>query len=246
MRKLVIRSVFSAVMIMLMTGSAFSELPVKPTSTDLNQHSLNITQRLGIASTDVARAMKGLNSQKAVMDAVSLLLAVIDAQEEEPKITRLDLTVLKGRRSVLSYSFGKDRPTNTAAKIFPAESSDVEIGRLPVSLVEEFADALPYELDGMRTRYNIRYRGFEIMWIQNSSLLKRLGVRRGDVITSVNGIDLATMNDLGRIINSIAEHKRFDIEVIRRGEPVFLDYDVVSDDVPVFLKQSGDVNEHDS
>ncbi len=80
------------------------------------------------------------------------------------------------------------------------------------------------ELKRIRMRPNEQAGGLEIQWIQNESILKRLGVQRGDVIKSVNGIPFTNMGDIANSINSLMNSERFDVEVTRGGNPTALRY----------------------
>ena len=79
-------------------------------------------------------------------------------------------------------------------------------------------------------RYTIRFRpkdgdtGLEIQWIQDDSILRQLGVQKGDVIKSVNGIPFTNMGDIANSINSLMNSERFDVEVTREGKPTALRY----------------------
>ena len=80
------------------------------------------------------------------------------------------------------------------------------------------------ELKRIRIRPNDTAGGLEVQWIQNDSILKRLGVQKGDVIRSVNGIPFTNMGDIANSINSLMNSERFDVEVTRNGKPEALRY----------------------
>jgi type II secretory pathway component PulC len=66
--------------------------------------------------------------------------------------------------------------------------------------------------------------GIEFQWIQNDSLLGKLGVVKGDVLKSINGISMKNMGDMVNSINSLINGKRFDVEVLRGNTPINLSY----------------------
>ena len=66
--------------------------------------------------------------------------------------------------------------------------------------------------------------GIEVQWIQNDSILGKLGVARNDVLKSVNGIPMRNMGDITNAINSLMNGSRFDVEVMRGNAPVMLTY----------------------
>ena len=93
-------------------------------------------------------------------------------------------------------------------------SSDSEIS---AEVIESFIRNPFDEFKRIRLRPSDTAGGFEVIWLQNDSILKRLGVQRGDVIRAVNGIKFDTLNSLGEIIQSIIKLERFDLEVMCSG-----------------------------
>ncbi|MBQ7220459.1 MAG: hypothetical protein IJS28_05720 [Synergistaceae bacterium] len=201
------------------------------------RNSLNITERLGITSRDVVNALQGLDTAEAIKDAASVLAAVFRNQISEPKITSLNLSMVKGGEISLSYKYGTDLEEAASRIAAPPVSSDMGRGRIPAVLIDQFIADPFSEMNRTRMRYTPKYRGLEVQWIQNNSLLRRLGVARGDVIREVNGIKLSDLNDIAGIIRELQKREHVDITVERAGNAVMLNYDVVSDDI-----QSGDVS----
>ncbi len=102
-----------------------------------------------------------------------------------------------------------------------SESSE---GSIPAEMVNSLVQNPFDELKRIRVRPNDKVGGLEVQWIQNDSILKRLGVQRGDVIKSVNGIPFTNMGDIANSINSLMNSERFDVEVNRGGKSTPLRY----------------------
>ena len=68
--------------------------------------------------------------------------------------------------------------------------------------------------------------GLEAQWIQNDSLLTKLGVQKGDVLQSINGIPIKNMGDITNAISSLMNSNRFDVEMLRGDSSVNLLYAV--------------------
>ena len=130
-----------------------------------------------------------------------------------------------------------DPPKQTASAPKPAEPQPAkqtgnivaavpgsQEGQVPGELVSNLVQNPFDELKRIRMRPNEKAGGLEIQWIQNDSLLKRLGVQRGDVIKSVNGIPFTNMGDIANSINSLMTSERFDVEVTRGGQNTALRY----------------------
>ena len=114
-------------------------------------------------------------------------------------------------------------PPKQTGNIVAADPGKQE-GQVPSELVSNLVQNPFDELKRIRMRPNEKAGGLEVQWIQNDSLLKRLGVKRGDIIRSVNGIPFTNMGDIANSINSLMTSERFDVEVTRGGENTALRY----------------------
>ena len=112
------------------------------------------------------------------------------------------------------------RPSGNIVAAVP----DSQEGQIPGELVNNLVQNPFDELKRIRIRPNERAGGLEVQWIQNNSLLKQLGVQRGDVIRSVNGIPFTNMGDIANSISSLMTSERFDVEVTRGGKNTALRY----------------------
>ena len=68
--------------------------------------------------------------------------------------------------------------------------------------------------------------GIEVQWLAKDSLLGELGVKKGDVVQSINSVPISNMGDISNAINSLMGGDRFEVEVLREGEKVPLTYAV--------------------
>ena len=103
-------------------------------------------------------------------------------------------------------------------------ASENSEGSVPAEMVQSLVQNPFDEHKRIRMRPNDKAGGLEVQWIQNDSILKRLGVKRGDVIKSVNGIPFTNMGDIANSINSLMNSERFDVEVTRGGKSTPLRY----------------------
>ena len=97
-------------------------------------------------------------------------------------------------------------------------------GQITSELVNNLVQNPFDELKKVRLRPKDGELGLQIQWIQNDSILKKLGVKKGDVIKAINGIAFNNMADIANSINSLMSSERFDVEVTRRGKPTSLRY----------------------
>lgn len=71
-----------------------------------------------------------------------------------------------------------------------------------------------------------RALGVEVQWMDRNSFLESVGVEKGDVIQSVNGLEIRNMGDVVNVINSLMGGSAFDVQVLRDGTPVSLKYNI--------------------
>ena len=114
-------------------------------------------------------------------------------------------------------------PENNSANVTAAELGGHE-GQISSETVNQLVQNPFDELKRVRIRPSEAAGGLEVQWIQNDSILRRLGVRKGDVIRSVNGIPFTNMGDIANSINSLMNSERFDVEVTRGGKTEALRY----------------------
>ena len=118
----------------------------------------------------------------------------------------------------------KPAPAQPQTGNIVAAVPDKQEGQISSEMVNQLVQNPFDELKRIRMRPNEKAGGLEVQWIQNDSLLKRLGVQRGDVIRSVNGIPFTNMGDIANSINSLMNSERFDVEVTRGGNNTALRY----------------------
>ena len=97
-------------------------------------------------------------------------------------------------------------------------------GQISSEMVNQLVQNPFDELKKVRLRPKDGELGLQIQWIQNDSILRKLGVKKGDVIKAVNGIPFTNMGDIANSISSLMSSERFDVEVNRRGKATSLRY----------------------
>lgn len=105
-----------------------------------------------------------------------------------------------------------------------AAAPGAQEGQISSEMVNQLIQNPFDELKRIRMRPSEKDGGLEVQWIQSDSILKRLGVQRGDVIKSVNGIPFTNMGDIANSISSLMNSERFDVEVTRGGKSQALRY----------------------
>lgn len=115
------------------------------------------------------------------------------------------------------------RNNNNSDQIVAAQPG-AEEGQISSEMINQLVNNPFDELKRVRFRPSEAAGGLEVQWIQGDSILKRLGVQKGDVIRSVNGIPFTNMGDIANSISSLMNSERFDVEVTRGGQSTALRY----------------------
>ena len=175
----------------------------------------------------------------------NLILLLVGKDIENYKLTSVkysEAVFRRGKTSVTKYmTYGSvpeppktaeaPKPVSRPVETAPAQSGNViaatpggQEGEIASETVNQLVQNPFDELKRIRIRPSETAGGLEVQWIQNDSILKRLGVQKGDVIRSVNGIPFTNMGDIANSINSLMNSERFDVEVTRGGKNEALRY----------------------
>lgn len=95
-----------------------------------------------------------------------------------------------------------------------------ELAELDFSTMATEGRLVPSFVDGQAI-------GFKVFAILPGSVFDTLGFESGDVLTSINGIELLTLEESRRAYESLMTAKSFDVELTRGGQSVSLSYSVV-------------------
>ena len=145
-------------------------------------------------------------------------------KEDEVVVRELRYSEPGSERGAFSAPMAEARPVGVPeGSVTPARPGEQD-GEVPSELVTSLVQNPFDELKKIRLRPNDGGNGLEIQWIQDDSILRQLGVQKGDVIKSVNGIPFTNMADIANSINSLMNSERFDVEVDREGKPTALRY----------------------
>jgi type II secretory pathway component PulC len=118
----------------------------------------------------------------------------------------------------------QNREANLASQVVPADPLKGSAGKINRDVINDLMENPFYELKKVQLRPAGDEQGLEIRWINKDSILAQLGVQKGDVIRSINGIAFRNMMDITNSINSLMDSDRFDVEVMRDGAPTSLQY----------------------
>ncbi|MAC85064.1 MAG: hypothetical protein CL624_13120 [Arcobacter sp.] len=75
-------------------------------------------------------------------------------------------------------------------------------------------------------RINGKIDGFKVMNVQKNSVFGRLGLKRNDVIKSINNNVLTSYADAFKVYNNISNTKYLNLEILRNNEILELNYEI--------------------
>ncbi len=67
--------------------------------------------------------------------------------------------------------------------------------------------------------------GMKVLSVKNGSVFAKLGLRRGDVLQKINGMELDVKKGF-EIFSQLKDQKQITLDLIRQGQPTTLDYEI--------------------
>ncbi|MCB9665909.1 MAG: hypothetical protein H6732_17520 [Alphaproteobacteria bacterium] len=124
----------------------------------------------------------------------------------------------------------RDRPTTDAATSGDVEKkSDTEFVIERSMIDEQLADLAGL---GRMARALLHrgsdgeYDGYRLSAIRRGSLPDKLGIRNGDIVHNVNGLELNSVEGAMKALEALRNEGSLKAEVTRRGQPVTLSYEI--------------------
>lgn len=159
------------------------------------------------------------------------------ADAEVVKIERNTVTIRRGNGDLEVLTVGEGGEDRPAAAARPAPEPDEEISQVSDNsfvvdrgLVERYIT----DLDAIaRMGRAIPHRGtdgeidgYRLSGIRRHSLGEKLGIKNGDIVHSVNGNPLTSMQGAMQAYTSLQSEGDFEFEITRRGQRMTLEYEV--------------------
>lgn len=128
---------------------------------------------------------------------------------------------LEGANPSLSSGAGTDGITPVSEDKFQVNQSFLEKNILNLNDILQTARAVPYLEPGSG-----QFKGFLIQSMDQDSPFAKLGVRQGDILTTVNDIVLDNAGKGLEAFQRLRNSPKIDLEVIRSGQRKALTYDI--------------------
>jgi general secretion pathway protein C len=192
-----------------------SRTPEKPVTRSLNLKLLGtVVKEKGLSSAVIL----DLDSNR--QDLVSVGSVVAGARVVSIGRDRVVLN-LDGREMILLLGAEEARSASTRSDQAPRESatSTYVVDR---EVVRENLDNLPSLLMQARAELYIREgrsEGFQLSQIQKGSILKAVGLQDGDVIRSVNGREIRSLEDAIALYQQLGDRDSYTVGILRDQKP---------------------------
>ena len=112
-----------------------------------------------------------------------------------------------GRKSSQSESFGKVRRVK---------------GKEVINLIS--SGKIFYQMAVVPYYENGKVLGFKVVEVKRNSFVYKMGIRKGDIILSINGYPIRSMEEGFAVFERLKNSSEINIRVFRRGREVTLSY----------------------
>ncbi len=152
-------------------------------------------------------------------------------------IAQHEVTVRRknGREEILRMEEGAQRkPARTSGNSEDGDDEVTKLGDNRYSVSRDLIDKYINDIESISRMGRAllhrgpdgEYDGYRLSAIRRNTLADKLGIRNGDVIHSVNGKDLNSVQSAMEAYQTMASEGNFSFEVTRRGQRTTLDYEV--------------------
>jgi general secretion pathway protein C len=148
---------------------------------------------------------------------------------------RYQVELIKGEQGSGSGSISPVRHTSAAKRASgSAEGEVVDAGDHKIvdrSLIDHYANVENmneiYKNIGItEVKQGKQIKGFKITFVKRGSPFAKLGIRRGDIIKSINGEEITSYNAAFNIYKNIANMENLTLVILRGKEEMELDYEI--------------------
>ena len=152
------------------------------------------------------------------------------------ELDRINLLDKEGKEIVLMLSSAGSsgvKPSMDIGRPTPVTTQPVSENKVlaatPISLAEVTRQVAqnPAETRDLKMApvvFEGKIAGYQVKNIPAGSLVARYGIRKGDVVTRVNGIALEKLSQINEIYRSIKSGTPFAVEILRAGSPLTLSF----------------------
>jgi type II secretion system protein C len=75
-------------------------------------------------------------------------------------------------------------------------------------------------------RVDKRLRGFTVTYVKKGSVIDKLGLQKGDIITAINGEEIRSYSQVQKYYKNIGKIRSINLKILRDGEEKEIDYEI--------------------
>ncbi len=164
-------------------------------------------------------------SQNEELDGYTLIKLFKNFVIFEKNNKEFKLEMKKDDEKNTSYEI--NRTTNSGKKedIIVDEGS-VRVKRSYLNSYVQDIDKVWKNISIQEIRTNGKIDGFKVLNVNKNSVFTKLGLKKGDIIKSVNNNVLGSYSDAFRVYNNISNIQYLNIEILRNNEIMELNYEI--------------------
>lgn len=134
------------------------------------------------------------------------------------------LEIRKEKNSNLKYEYTQEN-NNVEEKVI-VNDDNVKVNRTFLNSYVNDIDKVWRNISINEIRRNGKIDGFKIYRVNKNSVFAKLGLKKGDIIKSINNKVLGSYADAFKVYNNINKTKYLNIEILRNNEIMELNYEI--------------------
>ncbi|MFH1831018.1 MAG: type II secretion system protein GspC [Pseudomonadota bacterium] len=128
-------------------------------------------------------------------------------------------------REPLAMVPSTEEPAGKETMIRPEGAGRFTVDKREVEDAIQNLDRLYTEIRAVPNFAGGKVSGMKILSVKGGSLFAKLGLRRGDVLQKINGMELDVKRGF-EIFNTLKEESSITLDLIRQGQPTTLEYEI--------------------
>jgi general secretion pathway protein C len=164
----------------------------------------------------------GDNIQNAVVKLILREKVVLNVDDRDEILAMEEIRGRRGGKTTARASTAgrkKKLPVSRYPRKIKLKSDQIQKAMENLGQLMEQANLRPHIEDGQPA-------GISITGIKPNAIFRRMRLRNGDVITSVNGNSIGSVEDAAKVFEELSSGSNIQLQIKRRGREQILDYNI--------------------
>jgi general secretion pathway protein C len=164
---------------------------------------------------------KGDSLQNAVIKMIlrEKVVLSVNGKDEVLEMEKSKGDLMSSRASLQSSAENDEVPRAPGSQTISLDRSQIDAAMQNINDLMQQARIMPHFNNGQSD-------GFSLTGIRPNSLVRKMGLRNGDVITGVNGKKIESMDDAMGFYRQLGSSGNVSIQITRRGRERTIDYNI--------------------